>query len=262
MSSCVVALRFRSSASYILRDEAEWNIARTLLADIRTTRVVVTNCQGDTVYERDTGLLNRKFFYPLKVVFCDPKRTNWPSRMITLDATGLGGSDLPSLSKADIIVRTDKHKQNIYGPSMSTVETVTKSHAWGRTVSTALGISKAAHEFLVLHYFATGRECCHTGSHAIGSAYYTCGKASRSRRTSAKNPYCTLPPAYTSSHLEGCSFTHYGLAARLWETSVFQYGQSVATGNQCEHQGVFSGQLCRSGLGPCLSGNQEYPYMQ
>ena len=151
----VVWITLASSASYILRDEAEWNIARTLLADIRTTRVVVTNCQGDTVYERDTGLLNRKFFYPLKVVFCDPKRTNWPSRMITLDATGLGGSDLPSLSKADIIVRTDKHKQNIYGPSMSTVETVTKSHAWGRTVSTALGISKAAHEFLVLHYFAT-----------------------------------------------------------------------------------------------------------
>ena len=151
----VVWITLASSASYILRDEAEWNIARTLLADIRTTRVVVTNCQGDTVYERDTGLLNRKFFYPLKVVFCDPKRTNWPSRMITLDATGLGGSDLPSLSKADIIVRTDKHKQNIYGPSMSTVETVTKSHAWGRTVSAALGISKAAHEFLVSHYFAT-----------------------------------------------------------------------------------------------------------
>ena len=100
-------------------------------------------------------MLNRKIFYPLKVVFSDPKRTNWLSRKITLDATGLGGSDLPSPSKADIIVRTDKHKQNIYGPSMSTVETVTKSHAWGRTVSTALGISKAAHEFLVLHYFAT-----------------------------------------------------------------------------------------------------------
>ena len=73
--------------------------------------------------------------YPLKVVLSDPKRTNWPSRRCTLDATGLGGSDLPSRIKADITVRTDKHKQNIYGPSMTTVET--------------------AHEFLVLHYFAT-----------------------------------------------------------------------------------------------------------
>ena len=28
--------------------------------------------------------------YPLKVFLSDPKRTNWPSRKITLDATGLG----------------------------------------------------------------------------------------------------------------------------------------------------------------------------
>ena len=50
----VVWITLASSASYILRDEAEWNIAYTLLADVRTTRVVVTNCQGDTVYDRDT----------------------------------------------------------------------------------------------------------------------------------------------------------------------------------------------------------------
>ena len=151
----VVWITLASSASYILRDEVEWNIAYTLLADVRTTSVVVTNCQGDTVYERQIGVLNRKIIYPLKVVLSDPKRTNWPSRKCTLDATGLGGSDLPSQVKADITVRTDKHKQNIYGPSMTTVETVAKCHIWGRTVSTALGISKAAHEFLVLHYFAT-----------------------------------------------------------------------------------------------------------
>ena len=116
---------------------------------------VVTNRHGDTVYERQTGLLNKNMIYPLKVVLSDPKRTNWPSRKCTLDATGLGGSDLPSLNKADITVRTDKHKQNIYGPSMTTVESVTKCHIFGKTATTALGISKAAHEFLVLHYFAT-----------------------------------------------------------------------------------------------------------
>ena len=112
----MVWITLDSSASYILRDEAEWNIAYTLLADVRTTSVVVTNCQGDTVYERQTGVLNRKIIYSLKVVLSDPKRTNWPSRKCTLDATGLGGSDLPSQVKADITVRTDKHKQNIYGP--------------------------------------------------------------------------------------------------------------------------------------------------
>ena len=116
---------------------------------------VVTNRHGDTVYERQTGLLNKNMIYPLKVVLSDPKRANWPSRKCTLDATGLGGSHLPSLNKADITVRTDKHKQNIYGPSMTTVESVTKCHIFGKTARTALGISKAAHEFLVFHYFAT-----------------------------------------------------------------------------------------------------------
>ena len=42
----VVWITLASSASYILRDEAEWKIGYTLLADVRTTRVVVTNCQG------------------------------------------------------------------------------------------------------------------------------------------------------------------------------------------------------------------------
>ena len=74
---------------------------------------VVTNCQGDTVHGKDTGVRNRRILYPLKVVLSDPKRTNWPSRKIILDATRLGGGDLPSPSKADITVRTDKHKQNI-----------------------------------------------------------------------------------------------------------------------------------------------------
>ena len=67
----------------------------------------------------------------------------------TLEATGLGGSDLSFQDKAD------KHRQNIYGPSMTTVEPVAKCHIFGTTSTTALGISKPPHEFLVLHYFAT-----------------------------------------------------------------------------------------------------------
>ena len=60
----VVWITLASSASYILRDEAEWNIAYTLLADVRTTRVVVTNCQGDTVYERETGVAKQEDYLP------------------------------------------------------------------------------------------------------------------------------------------------------------------------------------------------------
>ena len=107
----VVWITLASSASYILRDEAEWNIAYTLLTDVRTTSVVVTNC---LFMRGKLECQNRKI---MKVVLSDPKQTNWPSRKCTLDATGLGGSDLPSQVKADITVRTDKHKQNIYGLS-------------------------------------------------------------------------------------------------------------------------------------------------
>ena len=150
-----VWLTLASSASYVLRDDAEWQIAYALLGPIRTTLAIVTNQHGDTVYEPQTGLLNKAMVYPLKVVLSDPKRANWPSKKCTLEATGLGGSDLSFQDKADITVRTDKHKQNIYGPSMTTVEPVTKCHIFGKTATTALGISKAAHESLVLHYFAT-----------------------------------------------------------------------------------------------------------
>ena len=150
-----VWLTLASSASYVLRDDAEWQIAYALLGPIRTTTAIVTNHHGDTVYEPRTGLLNKAMVYPLKVVLSDPKRANWPSKKCTLEATGLGGSDLSFQDKADITVRTDKHKQNIYGPSMTTVESVAKCHIFGTTSTTALGISKAAHEFLVLHYFAT-----------------------------------------------------------------------------------------------------------
>ena len=104
---------------------------------------------------RKLGYSTKQWVYPLKVVLSDPKRANWPSKKCTLEATGLGGSDLSFQDKADITVRTDKHKQNIYGPSMTTVEPVAKCHICGKTATTALGISKAAHEFLVLHYFAT-----------------------------------------------------------------------------------------------------------
>ena len=55
----VVWITLASSASYILRDEAEWQIAYALLAGVRTTMVAVTSRHGDTVYERQAGLLNK-----------------------------------------------------------------------------------------------------------------------------------------------------------------------------------------------------------
>ena len=102
----VVWLTLASNASYVLRDDAEWQIVHALLGSIHTTIAVVANHCGDTVDEPHTGFLNKAMIYPLKVVLSDPKRANWPSKKCTLEATGLGGGDLSFPDKADIIVRT------------------------------------------------------------------------------------------------------------------------------------------------------------
>jgi len=190
----VVWLTLASSASYVLRDDNEWQIAYALLGSIHTTVAVVANHRGDTVYEPRTGLNSKPMIYSLKVVLSDPKRANWPSKKCTLEATGLG-SDLSFPDKAEIIARTDRHKQNIYGPSMTTVEPFADCHIFGKTAITALGISKAAHEFLVLHYFATD------------SRYVT------------ENPCCTITQKDAPHLLSN------GPAFRIWEAPIFQHAR-------------------------------------
>ena len=74
-----------------------------------------------------------------------------------VEATGLGGRDLGYPDKWDISIRSDP-RGHVYGPSLATVEdTVVEPNGMGRTSTkqvTALGLSKATHEFLILHYFA------------------------------------------------------------------------------------------------------------
>ena len=74
-----------------------------------------------------------------------------------VEATGLGGRDLLYPIPWDISIRSDKEGQSIYGPSLAPMEeTVDVPGIFGGTETvqvTALGRSKAAHEFLVLHYF-------------------------------------------------------------------------------------------------------------
>ena len=75
-----------------------------------------------------------------------------------MEATGLGGRDLSYPIPWDISMRTDKEGQSVYGPSLAPLEeTVIVPGILGGTETlqvSALGRSKAAHEFLVLHYFA------------------------------------------------------------------------------------------------------------
>ena len=74
--------------------------------------------------------------------------------IVRIDCTGLGGHDLGGPIPWHICVRSDRHGQNIYGPSLATVE-ATVHHPQRRPRHiVALGLTKAMHEFLTLHYFA------------------------------------------------------------------------------------------------------------
>ena len=74
-------------------------------------------------------------------------------RTLAIDCTGLGGHDLGG-PPFDICIRTDKHGQSIYGPSVAPIESQRYENQNCIQV-VALGASKAMHEFLVLHYLAT-----------------------------------------------------------------------------------------------------------
>ena len=75
--------------------------------------------------------------------------------VIRIDCTGLGGHDLGGPEPWHICLRSDRHGQNIYGPSLATVETTIHRPKKRPLNSVALGLTTAMHEFLTLHYFAT-----------------------------------------------------------------------------------------------------------
>ena len=75
--------------------------------------------------------------------------------IVRIDCTGLGGHNLGGPIPWHICVRTDRHGQSIYGPSLATVETTVHHPQRRPRHIAALGLTKAMHEFLTLHYFAT-----------------------------------------------------------------------------------------------------------
>ena len=75
-------------------------------------------------------------------------------QLVNIDCTGLGGHDVGGFKDYDICLRTDKHSQSIYGPSVTPLESPGRDGTHQVTL-VALGGSKAMHEFLVLHYLAT-----------------------------------------------------------------------------------------------------------
>ena len=69
-------------------------------------------------------------------------------QLVNIDCTGLGGHDLGGFKDYDICLRTDKHSQSIYGPSVTALESPSRDGTHQVTL-VALGGSKAMHEFLV-----------------------------------------------------------------------------------------------------------------
>ena len=45
-------------------------------------------------------------------------------QLVNIDCTGLGGHDLGGFKDYDICIRTDKHGQSIYGPSVTPLESL------------------------------------------------------------------------------------------------------------------------------------------
>ena len=75
-------------------------------------------------------------------------------QLVNIDCAGLGGHDLGGFKDYDICLRTDKHSQSIYGPSVTPLESPGRDGVHQVSL-VALGGSKAMQEFLVLHYLAT-----------------------------------------------------------------------------------------------------------
>ena len=123
-------------------------------------QVLLIDKQGDKLTDRAVTSLryeggkNVELPVDLYVVHEAAPDRNLPD-IVRIDCTGLGGHDLGGPIPWHICVRTDRHGQNIYGPSLATVETTVHHPQRRPRHIVALGLTKAMHEFLALHYFAT-----------------------------------------------------------------------------------------------------------
>ena len=140
---------------------AQWNEVCTMLQAVNTTEISLRSKNGTTLWTRASPRLPIPVDdeFPLQVL--TPPLTRDHAQMpevVNIEATGLGGKDLRVVGPWDISIRTDPEGQNVYGPSLATVEDVVIEPCQsGGTCTkhvTSLGMSKATHEFLTLHYFA------------------------------------------------------------------------------------------------------------
>ena len=86
--------------------------------------------------------------------FCNKNRRVTPASII-VECSGVGGGDLNLAQPWHVCIRTNKHKQQVYGPSLALLEESVRTSDQSTIHFTGLGLTKSLQEFLVLHYYAT-----------------------------------------------------------------------------------------------------------
>ena len=159
--SYAVKKSFMSQEVVTCANRDQWNEVCTMLQEVSNTELSLRSKNGTTLWTRVNPCLPtpEDDAFPLQVL--TPPPTRELARMlevVQIEATGLGGKNLGVDRPWDISIRTDPEGQNVHGPSLATVEDIViepdESGGMSTKHVTSLGISKAAHEFLTLHYFA------------------------------------------------------------------------------------------------------------
>ena len=159
----VLAVRksFLSREIVVCYTRGQWEEAREILQSVSTAEIILKSKNGATLWTKASACLPIPLDdeFPLRVLVPPLNRdqAHMPE-VVHIEATGLGGKDIGLLDRWDMSIRTDPEGQNVYGPSLATVEDVVVEPCGSGGQSTkhvtALGLSKATHEFLTLHYFA------------------------------------------------------------------------------------------------------------
>ena len=74
-------------------------------------------------------------------------------KSLSVECTGLGGADLNSPIPWDLLIRTSRHHEEVYGPSLARLE-CPGAYNQENVMYVGLRLTKTIHEFLMLHCFA------------------------------------------------------------------------------------------------------------
>ena len=205
-----------SKVAAVVNTMDEWVDAQKLLTPLENIVVEAESTQGTVVWsstQKDHPAILEDSL-PLKLVVRPEHdiQRHLP-HTLQVEATGLGGRDLTHPIPWDISIRSDKEGQSVYGPSLAPLEdTVFVNNNCGGTETlqvSALGRSRAAHEFLVLHYFAldSAKHWDEVLSHVVPTVKLPGAKARRA----------TALEAFSASHIPP---SHRRMPHVLWTDSM------------------------------------------